>query len=127
MFPNLIKARELILDILFPPLCLNCQKHLEDRNELVCKQCLSSIKLNSTLFCPVCRARLSENKRICHYDSPYLLAAAGNYDNPTIQNLIHYFKYKSFENLAPIFGEIIIKYIENYLSAQTGNFQYILL
>ncbi|MEW6408364.1 MAG: ComF family protein [Patescibacteria group bacterium] len=113
MFPNLIKAKELILDILFPPLCLNCQKHLEDKNELICKQCLLSIKLNNTLFCPVCRARLAENKRICHYDSPYLLAAAGNYDDPVLQNLIHYFKYQSFENLAPILGEIITRYIEN--------------
>ena len=56
---------------------------------------------------------MAENKRICHYDSPYLLAAAANYDNSVIKNLIHYFKYQSFENLAPILGKIIINYIEN--------------
>ena len=71
------------------------------------------IKFNNTLFCPICRARLADNKRICHYDSQYLLAAAGNYDDSILQNLIHYFKYKSFKNLAPVLGEIVAEYIEN--------------
>ncbi len=127
MFPFVIKAKEILLDILFPPLCLNCQKHLETRiatnanintnsreyKNYLCDNCYSLIKLNNTLFCPVCRARLADNKRICHYDSQYLLAAAGNYDDPVLQNLIHYFKYKSFKNLSLILGEIAAKYIEN--------------
>lgn len=113
MLPYLIKAKEIIFDILFPPLCLNCQNNLSDGNNLICQDCLGLIQFNNTLFCPVCRARLAEGKRICHYDAGYFLAAAGNYDDPILQNLIHYFKYKSFENLTPILGEIILKYIEN--------------
>jgi ComF family protein len=127
MLPFLIKIKNLLLDILFPPLCLNCQKHLENRNELICEQCLSLIKLNNTLFCPVCRARLAENKLLCRHSAkenpafPYLLAAAGNYDEPVLQNLIHYFKYKSFENLAPILGEIILKYLDNLFKNSNNN------
>lgn len=113
MFSLVIKAKEILLDILFPPLCLNCQRYLEQRDKLICQPCLSLVKLNNTLFCPVCRARLAESKRICHYDSPYLLAAAGNYDDPVLQNLIHCFKYKYFKNLAPVLGEILIKYLSN--------------
>lgn len=113
MFPLFTKIKNLILDILFPPICLNCQKTLEDKNRLICQPCLSLVKLNNTLFCPVCRARLAESKRICHYDSPYLLAAAGNYDDPVLQNLIHCFKYKYFKNLAPILAEVLIKYLSN--------------
>lgn len=113
MFPLFTKIKNLILDILFPPICLNCQKTLEDKNRLICQPCLSLVKLNNTLFCPVCRARLAENKKICHYDSPYLLAAAGNYDDPVLQNLIHCFKYKYFKNLAPILAEVLIKYLSN--------------
>lgn len=109
----LIKTKEIIFDILFPPICLNCQKSLENRNKLICEQCLSLIKINNTLFCPICRARLAENKKICHRDAPYLLAAAGNYDDPILQNLIHYFKYKSFQNITPILGEILIKYLNS--------------
>jgi len=115
MFPFLIKTKNIALDILFPPICLNCQKTIDDRNKLICEKCLSLIKLNNTFFCPVCRARLAENKKICHYDSQYLLAAAGNYDDPVLQNLIHYFKYKYFKGLAPILGEIAVKYIGNCL------------
>jgi len=111
MSPFLIKFKNFILDIFFPPICLNCQKHLESKSKLICEPCLSLIKVNNTLFCPVCRARLADNKRICHYDSPYLLAAAGNYDDLVLQNLIHYFKYKGFKNLTPILGEILIKYL----------------
>jgi len=121
MFPLIIKAREILLDILFPPLCLNCQRYLEQRDKLICQPCLSLVKLNNTLFCPVCRARLAENKRICHYDSPYFLAAAGNYDDPVLQNLIHYLKYKYFKNLAPTLAELAIKYIGN-CKLEIGNF-----
>lgn len=111
MFLFLIKAKNLALDILFPPLCLNCQKSVDDRNKLICEKCLSLIKFNNTLFCPVCRARLPENKKICHYDSQYLLAAAGNYDDTVLQNLIHCFKYKYLKGLAPVLGEITLKYL----------------
>ena len=127
MFPFLIKAKNVFLDILFPPICLNCQKYLNALadadltrtnakntfNKILCDSCYSSIKINNTLFCPVCRARLANNEKICHFNSPYLLAAATNYDDPVIQNLIHYFKYKGLENLSPILGEILIKYLED--------------
>ncbi len=112
MFPFLIKAKELILDVFFPPICLNCRKSLDGRNVLVCDDCLNAIHLNNTLFCPVCRARLAENKKICHFDGPYLLAAAGNYNDPALKNLIHYFKYESFKNLAPLLGDLMIQYLQ---------------
>ncbi len=121
MFPFLISAKNLILDILFPPLCLNCQKHLEARTIQLCENCHSSIKINSALFCPICRARLAENKKICHFDSQYLLAATGNYDDPILQNLIHCFKYRKMDFLTPTLNEIIVKYIKN-LKLELGNF-----
>lgn len=122
MFPFLIKTKEIVFDILFPTICLNCHKTLTNaendadlRGKFICEQCLNLIKLNNALFCPVCRARLAENKKICHHkkSSYHFLAAAGNYDDPVLQNLIHYFKYKKFENLAPILGKILIKYLSN--------------
>lgn len=132
----LIKIKSIVLDILFPPICLNCHKtsanaenNADLREKLICKDCLSLIKLNNTLFCPICRSRLAENKKICRHSYYYndgdnngknkkrsfyyFLAAAGNYDDPILQNLIHYFKYRSFESIAPILGEIIIKYLSN--------------
>ncbi len=123
MFPFLSKAPRILnrakdaaLDVLFPPICLNCRRPLEEKNKLVCGRCLSSIRLNSTLFCPVCRARLAENERVCHYDSRYLLAVASDYDDPVLQNLIHSFKYGNFRSgyfrgLAEVLGEILIEYL----------------
>jgi len=111
MLSFLIKAKNFILDILFPPICLNCKGGLT-RNEYLCDTCYNSIRLNTSLFCPVCRLRLAENKKICSHTN-YLLGAAGNYNDMAIRNLIHYFKYNSFENLTPILGEILIKYIKN--------------
>jgi len=139
MFSSLIKAKNIIFDILFPPLCLGCQKHLGAQtsidsgaenhykyNKFICDNCLSLIKLNNTSFCPICRARLPDNKRICGHAIPapintdkkhshfyYLLAAAGNYDDLVLQNLIHYFKYKSFKNFAPFLGELAVNYVKN--------------
>jgi predicted amidophosphoribosyltransferase len=133
MFPSLRKVQNIILDILFPPICLNCRKSFNHQNKLICENCLSLIKINYTLFCPICRARLAENKLTCQHKTltyadltqtsadkkqktfSYYLAAAGNYDDQVLQNLIHYFKYKRFKNLAPVLGEILIKYL-NQLS-----------
>ena len=110
MFPFLIKMKNLILDILCPPICLHCRKTLT-ANQYLCETCLNSIQLNTSLFCPVCRLRLAENKKICGHAN-YLLGAAGNYHDPVLRNLIHYFKYKSFKNLSLILGEIIINYLK---------------
>jgi competence protein ComFC len=112
MFAFLSKTKNLILDALFPPICLNCRGYLEKDEKLACRKCLSSIKTNNTLFCPVCRSRLADNKKICHFDFPYLLAAAGDYNDEILRNLIHCFKYRSFENLAPVLGEIILAYLD---------------
>ncbi len=82
---------------------------------------MSLIKINNTLFCPICQLRLPENKKICNHSKedfkefPFLLGPATDYGNPIVQNLIHYYKYKSFENLAPFLGELMINYL-NFLN-----------
>lgn len=112
--PIIQKVKNIVLDIFFPALCLNCQCHLDQHSgNLVCNSCLASIKINSTAFCPICRARLPNNAKICHLESRYILGAAGNYNDPILQNLIHHFKYKGFKNLAPVLVKLMIEYIKN--------------
>jgi len=113
MFSFLNKVKDFFLDILFPPICINCQKPFEKNQNSVCEECLEKIHLNNTLFCPVCRARLAENKKICHFNCQYLLGAAGNYDDPILQNLIQSFKYKSIKNLTPVLIDLLIKYTDS--------------
>lgn len=111
MINLLVKTKNIVLDILFPPICLNCQKYLNQPDNFICNDCYSSIQLNSSLFCHVCRLRLAENKKICGH-SKYILAAAGNYNDQIFRNIIHYFKYESFENLTPVLAKIIFKYLD---------------
>ena len=118
MFPPFIKIKKTALDILFPPVCLNCQDYLNTPDGLICKNCLSTIKIHNSLFCPICGLRLFKDKKICNHERkksdkyPYFLGAATNYDNDAIRNLIHYFKYKSFKNIAPLLGNILVNYTE---------------
>lgn len=94
------KSWELVLDIFFPPICLNCKKYLEDgdKDNLVCTSCLASIKMYNNLF----------------YPSPGItLAAASSYSNPALRELIHCLKYKGFLKAGKPLGEILIKYLSN--------------
>lgn len=98
----------LVLNILFPLKCLGCKKP----KALLCAECFDKIPLNQTLFCPVCHRRLAQNKKVCHQDSLYLLAAAGSYENPILRELILTLKYKRYQPAAKILAEILNRYLE---------------
>ncbi|MBI3046362.1 MAG: ComF family protein [Candidatus Harrisonbacteria bacterium] len=111
---NLIKLKELALDILFPPICLNCENSLvkAEKNNGICDLCLSKIIIHTTLFCPTCRARLPENKKTCHQNSAYLLGAAADYDG-AVKNIIRRLKYKSWSRLKNPIGYLLKIYLKN--------------
>jgi len=96
---TLRRSWELILDVFFPPICLNCKKYLEDneRDKLVCASCLAGIEIYSNLFYP---------------SSGVTLAAASSYSDPALRELIHCLKYKGFLKAGETLGEIFIKYLD---------------
>lgn len=100
-----------LINILFPSLCLSCEKHIRGEGVL-CPECFGKISLNQTLFCGKCRARLPDQRKICHRDFPYLLGAAGNYNDEILKNLIHGLKFKYLKSAARPLGEILIRYTE---------------
>jgi len=104
----LTKAKNLILDILFPPLCLVCRQYLKEKQTKVCLDCLSTIPLHHHLVCPVCFSRVPNinDDPACHPDARYLLAAASNYANPTIKAMIKQLKYHGWQSLADDLAEI---------------------
>lgn len=112
--PYLIKLKEIILDALFPPNCLNCESPLnsEEKNDGVCHLCLSRISVHATLFCSACQARLPENKKVCHKNSKYLLGAVTNYED-IIRTLIHRFKYGRWQRISGVINDLIDKYLKN--------------
>ena len=112
--PTLIKLKEIILDILFPAICLNCKTSLksEEKDDIICSPCLSKIAIHTTLFCGTCRARLPENKKICHKNCSFLLGAATDFNDP-IRNLIHQLKYQHWKRVQAPIQKIIHIYLEN--------------
>lgn len=105
------KMINLVLDIIFPAHCLGCGKNLKN-GEFLCPDCFLKIGVNKTLFCGKCRARLPENKKICHLDFPYVLGAAAGYHNETVKGLIHNLKFNGARRAAKPLGEILIKYLK---------------
>lgn len=101
-----------VLDVIFPPRCLNCGAYLKS-GETICDSCFAAIPVNATLFCGACRARLPYGKRTCHYDFPYLLGAAANYDDPIVKNLIHALKFDGVKRTAAPLAQLLTRYAEN--------------
>lgn len=108
------KIKNAFLNACFPPACLYCQKNIQpnDLKTNLCADCLNKIIFYDTLFCAKCRARLPENKKICHKDALFILGAASSYDEP-LKSLIHKFKYDSWARLALPLGEKLAAYLEN--------------
>lgn len=94
-----------ILDILYPKLELPPDIHI-----------------NQTLFCPICRARQANNKKICHKFAQYQLGAATTYDHEAIRKMIWRLKYRGKTGYAPVLANLLCEYlaslnlkIKNYL------------
>ena len=105
-------AFNILLNILFPSICINCFVSIEDQNNFLCKRCFDLIILNHSFFCPVCMARRSGIEKICHPDCPYVLAPASFYASP-IPSLIHTFKYQKIEGLKNHLSALLITYFKN--------------
>lgn len=111
---KLIKLKELILDLLFPPLCIHCQARIShgNSNPVFCLNCEKKIQIHSTLFCPVCKNRLPNNINTCHKSSKYLLAAVTNYEEP-MKSAIQHLKYDGWTR---VLGSLK-KYLQGYIES----------
>jgi len=100
---------EALMDIIFPPQCLICEKDVLS-TKIVCESCFSRIDINDTFFCGKCGSRMAMNKRLCHFDFPYILGAAGSYKNEVLKNLIKGMKFRSIKMAADPLSELLIRY-----------------
>lgn len=100
-----------LLGAIFPTNCLGCGKITED--EIICEKCFSEITVNQTLFCGKCRARLAENRRVCHKDFPFILGAATSYNNEAVRGLIHRLKFKYLRSASLPLGKLTVDYLKN--------------
>ena len=97
-------------DLFFPPACVGCGDSLPAG--VICDACLRGIDRFDTLFCGTCAARLPEQKKICHKDAPYMLGAAGAYDDEPLRALIHALKFQGMTAAAEPLAKILAEYIK---------------
>ncbi|MBI5732501.1 ComF family protein [Candidatus Jorgensenbacteria bacterium] len=114
---NLLKTA---LDIIFPPQCVSCIKKLEAAETILCKSCLGSIILNSSLYCPICNRRLYLAKTVCHTEAKCILGAASSYEIKAVRDLVHALKYNHVKVTALLIAEIIKKYLMPLIANSTN-------
>ena len=105
--------KELALDLLFPRICLACQKEGKE----LCTACLKKILLKAPQ-CLICGARKLDGK-ICDYcrTKTHLsrFFAVGDYDDPILRESIHFLKYRKITALAEPLGQLVINYWHTYI------------
>ena len=109
----------IIGDILFPPTCVACGGGIE--KGVICGPCLAGITRYRTLFCGSCMARLPMNRKICHAGAPYLLGAAGPYDDGALAALIHALKFRGIAAAAEPLAGILADYAAERLRLDLAN------
>ena len=107
------KTKEWVLDFLFPLACLSCKTSISREDGFLCHLCSTQIFINKTLICPDCRSRLAENKKSCHKNSGYLLAAATFYDDKAVKDLIWQLKYRGRQAALIPLWKILNQYLQN--------------
>ena len=111
---------KLILDIIFPPICIACKKHLGSpagKRGFLCRKCEKQIVIATSFFCPFCKRRLvspslcptCKNRKDVGFK--FIVAAAADYKNPVVQEIIRTLKYQKVRGaIRPIYF-IIEKYL----------------
>jgi ComF family protein len=95
-----------ILDIIFPPRCVGCQKS----GHVLCPSCISQIPLLTSPLCQRCSRPLTVSGicKQCQYYSPNLsgLRAVSVYQEP-LRAYIHALKYEGNTRLAKPLGQLL--------------------
>lgn len=103
----LAKLKDFLLDIFFPPFCLNCQKE----GSLLCEDCQALIPIESWVYCPVCQKRtlnFRTHKNCQRKTELKGLLWAVSYENILVKKIIHQFKYEPFvKDLSRIISQLI--------------------
>ena len=110
----MIKYLKTLKDILFPCLCLHCEKKIPQG--YLCKECFGKITFIYPPHCRYCSRSLtlgaSSTCRQCTgkiYPYQKLISATA-YKEPMV-SLIHFFKYKNCDYLAGFLASLMIRYL----------------
>jgi ComF family protein len=104
----LSKAKEFILDILFPKFCLSCG----EEGDYLCRDCFSLIDISERQYCPFCHPpKIVLDGKTCPSCRKVKklngLYSAAAYNNYIIKKFIHQFKYSYIKELAKPLADLI--------------------
>jgi len=115
---------DFVANILFPPVCVACRGRIV--RGVICDACFSNVEIRDSLVCGECFAPLPEPnsnppslvgaplaQSACHPDFPYVLGAAGHYEDKVLQSLIHHLKFRSIKGAAEPIAELMASYISH--------------
>lgn len=131
-----MNPKELILELLFPPLCFGCRRY---HKNYLCENCWQKIPINTSFFCPTCqnriihfpslraqhhspmasgagRGNLITTRPPCHPVIQYLLAPATEYQNEAVKNLIHELKFNRIASAMEPIKKILDEYLSNIIA-----------
>lgn len=102
-----------VLDLLYPPRCVGCQR----LGEWLCITCRSQIALIKPPWCPCC-GRPMTREQLCNVcrDTPSFIEGirAVAYYEGILRNTIHRFKYRNKQVLAAPLGSLLVDYMAGY-------------
>lgn len=122
------KIKNFINDCLFPSYCQDCGCFLKsDTKKYLCEKCFKKLFINSEFYCPICFKRngFETFKKCPHSDKSSNLDFIGfatDYENETIKNLIHKFKYNFAKQIRWSVSDIIFAYLDKAFKEDWDNF-----
>ncbi len=104
---------DFLVSLFFPRRCLACGKTL--RAGALCASCRGEITTARTFFYGQCGSPLPNPKphdprRACHPDFPYVLGAAGSYENNAMRALVHALKFRGVAATAEPLASVMAEY-----------------
>jgi len=106
---NLLYFRQNLLNLFFPNRCLACQKHLHTA-DFICDECKGKLEFFDQTICVVCQENTATDGICskCGSSMPFDGLVSVFKFNPTIQNLIHNFKYNEFKKIGSFLGDFLV-------------------
>lgn len=122
----LINLSRVVLDFIYPPLCLICKEVISEDSQnfkaSVCSDCWNNLEIEEKPYCPECKVDLEFEG--FHQCPVYLkiVYALGMFDE-NFQELIHNFKYKGKISLGKKLGHRLAEKLKKY---DTSGYAYII-
>ncbi len=116
----IINIWQYFLDLIFPKQCLDCGVE----GSYLCANCFNKIKLNDKNYCIFCKRELLDFKPCSKCENIGLkqVLVATDYNQPTIQDLLHNLKYKYTEEIGGVLANILKEFIKQNNSKNVLNF-----